>query len=101
MFKDKSQYEWLVGIIDNLNLDTAVIHHSQTQTQNFQLPTTEAEKWKESKSCHMVLLCYPWNEKNRKEIQTVSKSFIFVNQDKADQRTVSHMTAIPPDHDSL
>ena len=60
----------------------------------------EAEKGKESKSCHL-LTYYSAILEIRKEIQTVSKSFIFVNQDKADQRTASHMTAIPPDHDSL
>ena len=46
------------------------------------LVTTEAEKGKESKSCHL-LTYYSAILEIRKEIQTVSKSFIFVNQDKA------------------
>ena len=100
MLSDKSQYEWLVGIIDNLNLATAVIHHKRRHG----ISNNQQRKQKNGKKVKVVIWSYfatLETKKNRKEIQTVSKSFIFVNQDKADQRTASHMTAIPLDHDSL
>ena len=83
-------------VIDNLNMATAVIHHRVRHRSRL--------KQKNGKKVKVVIWSYSAileKKKNRKEIQTVSKSFIFVNQDKADQRTASHMTAIPPDHDSL